>query len=107
MSCGLRRSGKRSGEQIMITWLASYPRSGNTLLRAILREMFGVQSYSLYDDKNDFGNKPEVAEAVGHVSHGRTPEEFYRFAADSSEMYFVKTHEAPRDDSPAIYVVRD
>src|SRR6476620_12183515 len=29
-------------------WIASYPRSGNTFLRIILRDAFGLPSYSLY-----------------------------------------------------------
>ncbi len=29
----------------MINWLASYPRSGNTLLRTILKTCFGLMSY--------------------------------------------------------------
>src|SRR5258708_3341660 len=34
-----------------VTWLASYPRSGNTLLRIILKRCFGLTSQSLYDDR--------------------------------------------------------
>ena len=29
----------------MIVWLASYPRSGNTLLRQVLKRCFGLDSY--------------------------------------------------------------
>lgn len=91
----------------MIIWLASYPRSGNTLLRIILREAFAISSYSLYDDIDDFGNRPEAAAAVGHISHGLTPEAFYDKARNEKEMFYVKTHDAPCDDAPVIYVVRD
>jgi len=31
-------------------WLASYPRSGNTLLRVILKHCFGLSSQSVYHD---------------------------------------------------------
>jgi hypothetical protein len=85
----------------VITWLASYPRSGNTLLRAILKQCFGLSSQSLYDDAEL--DMPGVREAVG--------KEAQRFANDVSHeahSLYVKTHEFPgRDAHPAIYVVRD
>jgi hypothetical protein len=34
-----------------VTWLASYPRSGNTLLRTILKQCFGLSSQSVYPDE--------------------------------------------------------
>lgn len=30
-------------------WLASYPRSGNTLLRLIMNRVFGLQTASAHD----------------------------------------------------------
>ena len=43
----------------MIVWLASYPRSGNTFLRVVLHNVYGVSTYSVYED-----NDP-VAQRVG------------------------------------------
>ena len=37
-------------EEFMIVWLAAYPRSGNTLLQLFLKQVFGVHTFSLYDD---------------------------------------------------------
>jgi Sulfotransferase domain len=91
----------------MITWLASYPRSGNTLLRTVLNSTFGLTSYSLYDDLSDIAQDEELRDAVGHKSHGLTQQHFYESARTSSETFFVKTHDAPPDDSKAIYVIRD
>jgi hypothetical protein len=91
----------------VIVWLASYPRSGSTLLRTVIRRVFGSVTYSVYDDPNDIGADPAIAEAVGHVNHGRAMAEFIAEARASSQRYLVKTHEPPPDDSPAIYVVRD
>jgi hypothetical protein len=88
-------------------WLASYPRSGNTLLRIILNQSFGIKSHSLYDDTDDIGSMEGVAKAVGHISHNQDPKKFYRKALRSKKRFFVKTHDTPPDDSPAIYVVRD
>jgi hypothetical protein len=34
----------------VIVWLDSYPRSGNTLLRIVLRRLYGAPTYGIYDD---------------------------------------------------------
>lgn len=91
----------------MIIWLASYPRSGNTLLRTILKAAFGLSTYSLYDDREDIAAKADVAEATGHVVHGRDRAAFVREAAESPNLYLIKTHDPPASDSPTIYIVRD
>ena len=57
-----------------VTWLASYPRSGNTLLRTILKHCFGLSSQSVYPDE-EF-SEPGVAEAVGHEAVGADPHDF-------------------------------
>ena len=92
----------------MIVWLASYPRSGNTLLRTILFNTMGLASLS-----------DEVGEtkAVGLTEFARhrtgtweiegSWEDFYTSASQSAQIFLVKTHRMPRDDQPAIYVVRD
>lgn len=91
----------------MIIWLASYPRSGNTMLRSLLKQVFNLDSYSLYDDPHDIGASDQVASAVGHVMHHQSEEEFIQAAKRSDDVFFVKTHHPPRDDSKAIYIVRD
>ena len=85
----------------MILWLASYPRSGNTLLRLVVRHAFGRGTASAHhDDAADIGADPAVAAAVGHVP---LPAD----AAASAELVPVKTHEGRADDARAVYVVRD
>jgi hypothetical protein len=91
----------------MITWISSYPRSGNTLVRSILRNAFELSSYSAYDDVADIGADPRVAAHVGHVFLGAPWEQAYERLKPADEMAFVKTHEVPVDDAKAIYVVRD
>jgi hypothetical protein len=80
-------------------WLASYPRSGNTLLRTILFQCFGLRSASVYPE-----DVPEaVAQFTGHVewqTNGRL--DFGR-----QRLALVKTHTPPNDSRPAIYVIRD
>lgn len=90
----------------VLTWLASYPRSGNTLLRIVLQNCFGLTSQSLYND-GEFGGSPLQA-IVGEEPVGGDPRRFLDAAARSGRTLYVKTHELPgQDDHPAIYVVRD
>jgi len=91
---------------VLITWLASYPRSGNTLLRVILKQCFGLSSQSIYDDTEL--DTPGVREAVGFEAVGNDPHRFIEDARRQARSLYVKTHELPgRDAHPAIYVVRD
>lgn len=84
-----------------IIWLASYPRSGNTLLRIVLWHCFGFRSASVYP--NDLGGNKELERQVGHIEHGADGQ--IRFP--STGLQLIKTHEHPLDDNPGIYVVRD
>jgi hypothetical protein len=89
----------------MIVWLASYPRSGNTLLRVILNRSFGITSYSVYNDPIDIGADRATASAVGHAS---LPAEWCPAAArDGNDTWFVKTHDLQPGPDKAIYVIRD
>lgn len=92
----------------MIIWLASYPRSGNTFLRTVLHSAFGVDTYSVYGDKNDIAANPATAEQVGHKD---LPEGFsYEEARAGDVPWFIKTHEPYErsyDQDRVIYVVRD
>ena len=73
-------------------WLASYPRSGNTLLRIIVRDCFGLFVGSIYDDFKWSDTLPEI---VGYSGES------------SGQPLLVKTHEQCDDDRKAIYLVRD
>lgn len=87
-----------------IIWLASYPRSGNTLLRTILWHCFALRSASIYNNEIDAsGGGRELEELVGHIEH--EPKGSIRFPPYSIPL--VKTHEHPANENPAIYVVRD
>lgn len=94
----------------MIVWLASYPRSGNTLLRTILQHAFGVSSYSVYDDPYDIGANPNVATMVGHRPMGMNLDQFLREHRQTRQPIFLKTHDAPElalEGERTIYIVRD
>jgi hypothetical protein len=91
----------------MIIWLASYPRSGNTLLRTVLKQTMGLSSHS---DELIPSRLPLDAATLDSFGASPLPEAwdaFYKTASDSNEKFLVKTHLPPKDDQPAIYVVRD
>lgn len=93
----------------MIVWLASYPRSGNTLLRMLLSRHFGLRSWSVHGDGDGSDIGPELAALVGFEPHGPLGEEALATMAASAETFLVKTHNLPPPgrDWPAICVVRD
>jgi hypothetical protein len=82
-------------------WLASFPRSGNTLLRTILWNCFALRSASVYP--NDLGQNHSLEETVGHIEHDAGKISF----PPNQKTCLVKTHEHKQDAQPAIYVVRD
>ncbi len=85
----------------MILWLASYPRSGNSFLRVVLKVAFGLSSDSLYVDVGPKATVPRVRQ-------GLVPGRSVADMALSSDLCPVKTHDLPEDEeNPAIYIVRD
>ncbi|MBC8022957.1 MAG: sulfotransferase domain-containing protein [Burkholderiales bacterium] len=90
----------------MIIWLASYPRSGNTLLRTIIKRCFGLDSFA---DEPIHVESPIRSDSslVGHRELSLAWPEFYAQASASRDLVLVKTHLPPRDDQPYVYVVRD
>jgi hypothetical protein len=104
----LEEQGSHSeGQQNMIIWLASYPRSGNTLLRTVLKQTMGLRSYSDTDLTPQTYFAPDTYQAFGALQAKGCWNEFYKMASASHKRYLVKTHHLPQDDQPAIYVVRD
>ena len=108
---------KGNGE---IIWLASYPRSGNTLVRTILKYNFGLDNYSLYNDTNDIGKYKSIRDFVGHqdgnwgcIKNGHRqlplhPDRIYEIAENRPVL--IKTHSQYDDfyqNFKVIYVVRD
>lgn len=98
---------KRKLNKKNVIWLASYPRSGNTLLRTVLWHCFGLRSASPYPE--DLGGNKDLANYIGHLDISELefvgPEQQIRFPGNA--MVLFKTHQLSSDDNPAIYVVRD
>lgn len=82
-------------------WLASYPRSGNTLLRAMLHSCFGIRSTSVY--RGDLGYNCDLERYAGHVELDACRS----IRLNHDGLLPVKTHRPPFDSAPAIYIVRD
>lgn len=85
----------------MIIWVAPYPRSGNTFFRMLLYYKCGIKTYSIYNDQ--LFERIGASESVGHEL---LPAPLDQLKQDE-KLYFVKTHNLPQDDNPAIYLVRD
>jgi hypothetical protein len=77
----------------MITWLASYPRSGNTFFRVLLNQRYGITTFSAHNDLN-FDMMPGISDAIGHMKLPGPLEEM----DGSGEVYVVKTHDMPPED---------
>jgi hypothetical protein len=93
----------------MIVWLASYPRSGNTLLRTVFKQTMDLSSRTDSLDENGHGDDPSGVwtRLVGVEPIKSDWQTFYQQASESDTVYLVKTHHHPIDAQPAIYVVRD
>lgn len=92
----------------MIVWIASYPRSGNTLLRTVINQTMHIQSYSdEFAERINQGLSDKSLEITGNVYCEGDWSTFYKEATESKDVFLVKTHQLPRDSQPAIYVVRD
>jgi hypothetical protein len=93
----------------MLVWLASYPRSGNTLLRQVLKTCFDLDSCEGLELVPEQLRDPDGTRYRHYGTYyvDRDWEDFYRKSRESSELVLVKSHQLPRDDAKAIYVVRD
>jgi hypothetical protein len=93
----------------MLVWLASYPRSGNTLLRQVLKACFDLPSCEGLEpvDADLLDAHAVRGEFYGSYFVDGDPEAFYRRARTDPGLVLVKTHHLPRDGEKAIYVVRD
>lgn len=93
----------------MMLLLASYPRSGNTFLRVLLNQVFGLPSADIFGSGSEqaFIRNGVMFAAMGGVTHDLDPADFISRARASDHLELVKTHERPIGADPAIYLVRD
>ena len=84
-----------------ITWLASYPRSGNTYLRTILFNCFGIKTASIYP--KDLGGNKILENFVGHIEHNQNK----TITFQKNSIPIIKTHKLNQDENRSIYIIRD
>ncbi len=73
------------------------------MVRLLLREAYGWQSSAVYDESG-----ATMITDLGLAGAGHPPNDTALGEARRSPApYFLKTHELPHDQSPALYVVRD
>ena len=77
------------------------------MLRSMLQQVFGLKSYSAYDDADSVGLLPEIRDKTGHTFLGESMDTFYKRNVSSDELFLVKLHHTPVDAGRAIYIVRD
>lgn len=99
-------AGSPALKSIRPVWLASYPRSGNTFLRILLQKAFRLPTYSIYHLEGQEYRDPSAEAIEEAVALPRNWEQL--LSTDSNaQLTVIKTHGPPRDEFPAIYVVRD
>ncbi|MBC2737751.1 MAG: glycosyltransferase [Desulfobacteraceae bacterium] len=86
----------------MIIWIASYPRSGNTLVRLLLHHYWGISVHSHYAEE-ELARHSALDPLLGCPQRDINLE----VLKASNETFYVKTHELPADDAPSLYIVRD
>ena len=92
----------------MIIWVASFPRSGNTLLRILLRQVFSLGSYCKYKSGSTAPNAKW--DSIGFRAlpwPEPTWKKTYKILQTSEELCPVRTHDIEKDGAKTIYVVRD
>jgi hypothetical protein len=90
----------------MIIWCASYPRSGSHYLRYLLWRYYGLKRYTVYP-RNNLPITSYQQNIINLFGGNIDQQVDIETTAKSRMLYFVKTHEMPQDDYPAIYLVRD
>lgn len=92
-------------ERFQVVWLASYPRSGNTFLRLLLKHVFGLNSYSYYQNEDRISHERDIKllnidSLPNNWKEGITDDPNYPYL-------FIKTHEFPCDSYKTIYIIRN
>ena len=82
-----------------LIWLASFPRSGNTFFRILLKELSGIETYATSD--SPVAQKIGLADTIGHRPLASMP------SGGTATPPVMKTHRLPEGTQPAIYLVRD
>lgn len=92
----------------MILWVASFPRSGNTMLRILLQQVFSLGSYCKYKSGNPNPNASWKNMGFKTLAWPEpTWKKTYDVLRQSGELCPVRTHDGETDGAKTIYIVRD
>lgn len=102
----------------MIIWLASYPRSGNTFFRILLRHLYGLQTYTGFLSGDDL-SLVGAGDLTGHAKLPPDLESALRLGdggaatlfQEAEQLYFIKSHLMAQETAlaglPTVLLVRD
>lgn len=86
-----------------IVWLAGWPHCGSTFTRMVLKDVFGINSHSLYTEVElEF----LFGEQAGTFAKA-WDSDVYNDLNGSDDLHIIKTHDQPIDGNPTIFVVRN
>ncbi len=91
----------------MLIWLASFPRSGNTLARTLLRQVFDLRTHSKYEPAGSPSMDHRLTDIMGAAKYEGNFPTFLDAARHAPAVTVCKTHDEPEGDDRAIYVVRN
>jgi hypothetical protein len=91
----------------MITWVASYPRSGNSLFLILLYQVFGLKFWTKYSRTEPKDSSVFSGYFSGGEWAGLPWPEQVKALREDSQMHYVKTHDLPEGTEPCFYIVRD
>lgn len=92
----------------MIVWMSSYPRSGNTFFRVLIKQCLGFDTYSVYGEEKDVAPDEMGKNLVGATLLPTNMD--YDDLRKSENIYFIKTHgrfEQHMAQDRIVYLVRD
>ena len=91
----------------MIVWLASWPRSGNTLCRLIMEQSLGIKTYSEYREPGTIKIFGQDEYDFACKLHDGAPQSYHDLYNDQKKGYVLKTHGIIWDSSKVIFLHRD
>jgi hypothetical protein len=89
----------------MILWIAGWPHNGSTLCRQMLRDSFGIKTYSRYLE-SELESLFEGGQEF-YRKWSANPLNVHRYLLEHDNTWVIKTHELPLDNAPTLFVVRD
>jgi hypothetical protein len=93
----------------MLVWVASYPRSGNTLTLRTLRDVFGVNRFCTIHEPGLWMRKRSRDYEIPDELEGLDDSRLLDALRERPEPFFIKSHrrEDADDAAPSLYIVRD